>query len=534
MKLYRRKAAIGSSVYGNWSQVSNSNATRRLEKISLTGHYQYRVRACNYSCSGYSGTISTTVRPPKKPGNPIPTFDYVADGNSNIKADTRRPTPSWSNNPLDTVSAASVPTGQDNVGAVGGAHEVGQDGSANYSIRIPAPTGRGGLTPELSLAYNSNGGNTELGIGWDIGGTRLIHRCSSNYALHGEVRGIRFDNEDRLCLDGQPLVAVSGSYGKNGAKYRTVAESYSEIKSLHSEGSLDSTDSSSTANAFRVRAKDGRILYFGGTPDSRLSRTQESSVCNRWETLRIYGYSYQVCASRSTTTKRETYQWMLNRIEDRFGNKIYFTYENNDNTGEQRLKTVTYNDNLHKIKFFWQSRSDVSQAYFAGSVLKQQKLLQKVVTYSSTTALRSLHLSYSNRGVSRLSKISQITECSGASQSNCLQPTRFSWSQGVKTYNWDYTNISGYTYREGKPPLVFDLNGDGFDDIFTPWDGTWKVAYGGTHGFSNWSLFKTSVSGVKGEHLYPINYDSDPAIEIVAAHNGKWWVFDYDPNNPAP
>ena len=223
---------------------------------------------------------------------------------------------------------------------------------------------------------------------------------------------------------------------------------------------------------------------------------------------------------------------MLNRIEDRFGNKIYFTYENNDNTGEQRLKTVTYNDNLHKIKFFWQTRSDVSQAYFAGSVLKQQKLLQKVVTYSSATALRSLHLTYNNNGVSRLSKISQITECSGASQSNCLQPTRFSWSQGVKTYNWDYTNISSYTYREGKPPLVFDLNGDGFDDIFTPWDGTWKVAYGGTQGFSDWSLFKTSVSGVKGEQLYPINYDSDPAIEIVAAHNGKWWVFDYDPNNP--
>ena len=256
-ELYRRKAAIGSSVYGSWSQVSNTNVTRRLEKMSLTGHYQYRVRACNYSCSGYSGIISTTVRlaTPKKPNSQIPTFDYVADGNSNIKADTRRPKPSWSNNPLDTVSAASVPTGQDNVGAVGGAHEVGQDGSANYSIRIPAPTGRGGLTPELSLAYNSNGGNTELGIGWDIGGTRLIHRCSSNYALHGEVRGIRFDNEDRLCMDGQPLVAVSGSYGKNGAKYRTVAESYSEITSLHTEGSLDSTDSSSTANAFRVKSQ---------------------------------------------------------------------------------------------------------------------------------------------------------------------------------------------------------------------------------------------------------------------------------------
>jgi hypothetical protein len=56
------------------------------------------------------------------------------------------------------------------------------------------------------------------------------------------VRGsINYDANDRFCLDGQRLVAISGTYGADGTEYRTEIESFSKVisrggvRALHSD-----------------------------------------------------------------------------------------------------------------------------------------------------------------------------------------------------------------------------------------------------------------------------------------------------------
>jgi hypothetical protein len=41
-------------------------------------------------------------------------------------------------------------------------------GSAHLSYPIAVPPARGGLAPQLSLGYNSSGGNGWIGVGWDL------------------------------------------------------------------------------------------------------------------------------------------------------------------------------------------------------------------------------------------------------------------------------------------------------------------------------------------------------------------------------
>ncbi|MFZ3209732.1 MAG: SpvB/TcaC N-terminal domain-containing protein [Geobacteraceae bacterium] len=41
-------------------------------------------------------------------------------------------------------------------------------GVSSYKFQIELPSGRNGMTPELSLSYRSNNGNGWTGVGWDM------------------------------------------------------------------------------------------------------------------------------------------------------------------------------------------------------------------------------------------------------------------------------------------------------------------------------------------------------------------------------
>jgi hypothetical protein len=49
----------------------------------------------------------------------------------------------------------------------------------------------------------------------------LLNRCSKTIAIDGVKGGVNYDDNDRYCLDGQRLIAISGQNGKSGSEYRT-------------------------------------------------------------------------------------------------------------------------------------------------------------------------------------------------------------------------------------------------------------------------------------------------------------------------
>src|SRR3569832_1307645 len=65
------------------------------------------------------------------------------------------------------------------VGSIPGEIAVAPSGAATYTNPIQVPPGIAGMQPTLTLAYGSQGGNGELGMGWSLIGLSVFHRCSS-------------------------------------------------------------------------------------------------------------------------------------------------------------------------------------------------------------------------------------------------------------------------------------------------------------------------------------------------------------------
>src|SRR4030095_4822385 len=105
-----------------------------------------------------------------------------------------------------------------------GSFRVTERGTAEYRIPIQVPPGIAGMEPKLALVYDSQAGNGLLGVGWSLDGLSAITRCPRTMPPDGARGRIEFGSNDRFCLDGQRLVAVSGSYGAAGTEYRTEIE----------------------------------------------------------------------------------------------------------------------------------------------------------------------------------------------------------------------------------------------------------------------------------------------------------------------
>jgi hypothetical protein len=113
----------------------------------------------------------------------------------------------------------------DVVGALAGDASV-QGGAAAYGIAIEVPPGRRGMQPRVSLRYDSRAGNGIAGVGWSLSAGSSIYRCPRTIAHDGETRSVDFSHRDRLCLDGQRLIRVRGSYGQEGSEYRCYRARY--------------------------------------------------------------------------------------------------------------------------------------------------------------------------------------------------------------------------------------------------------------------------------------------------------------------
>lgn len=198
-----------------------------------------------------------------------------------------------------------APTHNAETGTMAG--QAGTDGgAASYQVPIVVPPGRAGMQPSLSLNYNSRNGDGIAGMGWSISGLSSIHRCPQTPEQDGATRGVSYSSTDRLCLDGQRLVSVDGGYGNSGTVYRTEIDSYARVTQM--SGNL-----ASSTTLFKVEQKNGRILTYGNSANSRVQPAGAAAPLS----------------------------WLVDKVQDRVGNFQSYSYTNFGN-GEVLLGTVTY------------------------------------------------------------------------------------------------------------------------------------------------------------------------------------------------
>jgi hypothetical protein len=260
----------------------------------------------------------------------------------------------------------------------------------------------------------------------------VIRHCPRTLAQDGVAAPISYGTGARYCLDGQRLRLVSGTHGQAGAEYRTEVETFARIKTYGTAGASPAY--------FIVERKDGLVYEYGNSTDARIE---------------IAG---------STTVRL----WAINRIRDRAGNQIDFSYTKDSANGSYRPHEVRYTGNPgqglsppYTVRFSYQSaqRPDPSHGYFpAGTGSGQVNLvtrMDRIELLHDANVVRAWQVNWDpTGGTAGQSRIASIQECAG-SPPDCLPPTTFAWRSGTPGYG-SVATLSGLSTVQ-----VMDLTGSG-------------------------------------------------------------------------
>lgn len=282
-----------------------------------------------------------------------------------------------------------------------GQFQVSETGAANYFFPLALPPATAGVIPDLGLAYNSQGGESILGIGWHLSGLSAINRCAKTIAIDGEIAGINFDENDAYCYNGQRLLLNTGSSNQ----FHTEIDTFNTI-TAHP----DSRDPS----YFTLTTKSNEIHYFGRAPiltnatDAYIERSGFAS-----------GTAAQV--------------WALKAITDNHGNYVRYDYLKDMTKGSHYLSQVVYGGNhllgkppYNSVKFHYDNLSKSYISFTNGSRLTHDKRLSKIQVKQDHDIYRSYGFTWSLTELPEERRyMTAIEECFDLSQQKCSPKTTF-------------------------------------------------------------------------------------------------------------
>src|SRR5258708_11022309 len=298
---------------------------------------------------------------------------------------------------LTLISSLSSTNAFAAVGRTPGQFAVSPSGGAQYSISIWTPPGIRGVQPNLALIYDSHLSYGLMGPGWTIKGLSAISRCNRTYAQDGTPGPIALTMADAFCLDGNRLRLTSSenlsTYGQPGTTYQTEIANFSNVTANGTAGNGPSY--------FTVQGKDGLTYEYGYTTDSKILPTGSATP----------------------------YIWALDKVTDRAGNYMTFTYYQQG--GAYAPLSIQYTAPSGSTTFPYQvsfayttkSANDTISKFIAGSQIQQTSQLSTITVKYSGTTVREYKLLYTTSSATLRATLTSIQECGGAGGSDCLAAT---------------------------------------------------------------------------------------------------------------
>lgn len=293
---------------------------------------------------------------------------------------------------IKEIKAADPGTGIDLINPP----QAGSQGTAGLSYPLEIPPGRNGLQPQLTVQYNSDGGNGWLGLGWDL--------PLPNIAIDTRWGAPRYsdDNEtETYLLNGLQLTPLA---------HRGVPEPRTAEKVFHTrvEGEFCRIIRHGDYPSdywWEVTDKQGIRYFYGGTPEK--GQKPAALLCDFFGVLEseeaeqdddYMGWPWHV------------FKWFLTRVQDTNGNTIDYSYQSawdtsKDDGGQLYLSKISYTGSngvkgLYTINFIRDrelgemQRSDVSIDGRPGFLVATADLLRKVEVKFQDQLIRSYEFQY--------------------------------------------------------------------------------------------------------------------------------------------
>jgi RHS repeat-associated protein len=383
---------------------------------------------------------------------------------------------------VETIAAGSVPA----------SFSVTSSGEASFFMPLITPPGRAGVEPQMALTYSSAGGDGVLGRGFSITGSSAITRCPKNLTQDGEIRGVRYDVGDKLCLDGKPLVAVVT--GPDLIEYRTVPDAL--VKVIGHD-----PDEKGTPRSFEALTPKGLVIEYGTTEGTR--PRGPGGVPRAWlaagaHDARGNAMSYGYCFADAG---QHTVEYALDAIQ-------YTSFE-----GSKALEA----SRAVKLVYGVKDAEDI-RTFYAGGVAFQSSLrLEKVEMVGPGEELvQHYAFSYELSPTSR-TLLTAVEECAG--DGVCKPATRFQYQSREPGFKERETSIATPTARAASP-LLSDIDGDGLDDLVIP--DTDKAQSTPQNPITRWLIAHNGGASASPAYL-----------ESAALGFSQEWVSAADPSGPA-
>lgn len=313
-----------------------------------------------------------------------------------------------------------------------GSASISSTGAAIYSVAIEAPKGVGDLKPSIGIAYNSQSGNGLVGFGCNITGLSAITRGMKTIAHDNSVKGVSYDNNCALYLDGKRLLLKSGTEGTDGCIYAPEGEPLTNV-TLHN--SL-----STTYCWFEVDTNDGMVYEYGHNGGQQFV-TNPSAIAS----------------------------WNITKTTNSMGQII--TYQYNSDGLYLYPQTITYGGD-NTVNFTYQDRPD--SVFFT---LRNQrgyiaKRLRSVTTKAGSSTYRTYTISYNTTLDDTTTKFSRLTNIhetgenvSGSHYLTAQWNSLPSYSESCQQSVVDIPASNNYQQYNNRYLLSGDLNNDGISDI---------------------------------------------------------------------
>lgn len=342
---------------------------------------------------------------------PQPSIEVSTGGNKNISHSSYSASFANPNFPTSISIDKSKAVGEINI--ISG---TSLSGSKTYEVPIEVCSGIRGFQPEISLSYDSQGGNSIVGMGWQLSGVPVISRTSKNIYYDNVIAPIENNINGVFTLDGQRLIKTGSS---DDCIYYQSEQGF--IKAI---GHI----SDNVTKYFEVFYPNGNKGIFG----------YESGNANR--------LSYP-----------------LTSLTNLDGNNLSYYYDYND--FHYTLKKITYNNGASVEFTYSNTRPDLILYYESGLRIKETSLLKSITCKSESNSIYTYTLTHDVLyGKSILSKIDL------SASGSFLNPLRFYYGEGETeaSYSSSVSNLHEYYRSNHQNDIVF---AKGKFDYFSGCDG---------------------------------------------------------------
>jgi len=340
-------------------------------------------------------------------------------------------------------------------------------GSANLSIPIMAPPGRGGIQPNLTLSYSSGGQNGMFGVGWSLELGSIMRSTKYGVPTYD-------DEQDTFVLfqqgSSQELVDIGDDL------YRPEIEG-AFLRIEYNGTYWVATD------------KKGTKYFFG-----------------------------QTSASRQTDGSRNL-KWALDKVIDIHGNFMEITYHAGLNQIYPEHISYTDHDDASMsafadIEFVRETRPDMVESWRSNMKVVTDERINQILVTAGEALQRKYVLTYSqspDTGASLITNIALFDNADNSLPSTSLLYSTAPWNDLQNLGTWSQGDIK--TTGDEDFLRQGDFNGDGLMDLILADSSSW-----------NWNIFLSTgtsfVNAGSWEHDFVDSNGEDTDIFEVADFNG--------------